>query len=102
MALTFSTTDNDDQTTFKIGGQLDAMSAPELMPTIDKLVAEKRPEIVVDLEELDLIDSSGVACIVALYKRCRAQGGNVVVRGARDQPLAIFKLLRMDRVFQLQ
>ena len=78
------------------------MSAAELMPTIDKLIEEKRREVVVDLEELDLIDSSGVAAIVALYKRSRAQGGKVIVTGARDQPLAIFRLLRMDRVFQLQ
>lgn len=102
MSLTFSTIDNEEQTILKIGGQLDAMSAPELMPTIDKLVEEKRRTVVVNLEELDLIDSSGVAAIVALYKRCRAQGGKVTVTGARDQPLAIFKLLRMDRVFQLQ
>ena len=101
MALTFSTTDKEDETTLKIGGQLDAMSAPELMPTINKLVEDKRRVIVINLEELDLIDSSGVAAIVALYKRSRAHGGKVTVKGARDQPLAIFKLLRMDRVFQM-
>jgi anti-sigma B factor antagonist len=55
----------------------------------------------VDLSGLDLIDSSGVAGLVALYKRVRAQGGQVIVSGARDQPLAIFKLLRMDKVFLL-
>ena len=55
----------------------------------------------VDLSGLDLIDSSGVAGLVALYKRVRANGGHVTVTGARDQPLAIFKLLRMDKVFGL-
>lgn len=84
-----------------MGGQLDAMSAPEIMPTIDKIVAEKRKNTIVDLTDLELIDSSGVATIVALYKRCKAQGGKVTVTGAKDQPLAIFKLLRMDRVFSI-
>ncbi len=102
MSLTFSTNDVKQPTTLKIGGQLDAMSAPELLPTIDKLVEDKHKTILVDLGELDLIDSSGVAAIVALYKRCRSYGGKVTVTGARDQPLAIFKLLRMDRVFQMQ
>ena len=77
------------------------MSAPEIMPTIDKLVDSDNSDISVDLAELDLIDSSGVAAIVALYKRARAKGKEIKVSGARDQPLAIFKLLRMDRVFQL-
>jgi hypothetical protein len=31
----------------------------------------------------------------------RGTGGNVTISGVRDQPLAIFKLLRMDKVFNL-
>jgi anti-sigma B factor antagonist len=38
---------------------------------------------------------------VKLYKGVRGAGGNVRIFGARDQPLAIFKLLRMDKVFNL-
>ncbi len=101
MALTFSTSDDDGALVLSLVGQLDALSAPELMPTIDSVVAEKRPLIVVDLSGLDLIDSSGVAAIVALYKRCKTGGSKLRVTGARDQPLAIFKLLRMDKVFQM-
>lgn len=102
MPLTFTTEEAlDGLVLLKLGGSLDAMTAPELLPTIDKLVEEKRTRITVNLEGLDLIDSSGVAAIVALYKRTRSNGGRVSVIGARDQPLAIFKLLRMDRVFAL-
>jgi len=99
--MEFSRTDNDDQTTLAISGTLDAVSAPEIRPTIDEIVLAKRENVVVDLAGLDLIDSSGVAVIVSLFKRIRAIGGEVRVVGIRDQPLAIFKLLRMDRVFSL-
>jgi anti-sigma B factor antagonist len=100
--LTFTTEESPDGIVLlKLVGSLDAMTAPELLPTIDRLVEEKRTRITVNLEGLDLIDSSGVAAIVALYKRTRSNGGRVTVTGARDQPLAIFKLLRMDRVFAL-
>jgi anti-sigma B factor antagonist len=57
--------------------------------------------VVVDLSGLDLIDSSGVAALVKLYKGVRGTGGAIAMTGARDQPLAIFKLLRMDKVFNL-
>jgi anti-sigma B factor antagonist len=100
--LTYTTDESPDGLVLlKLAGSLDAMTAPELLPTIDRLVDEKRTRITVNLEGLDLIDSSGVAAIVALYKRTRSNGGRVTVTGARDQPLAIFKLLRMDRVFAL-
>ena len=97
--MTFSRSDTGDVTVLRIEGALDAMSTPELRPVIDAIVADKRPRVDVELSGLRLIDSSGVGAIVSLYKRIKAQGGKVAVRGLRDQPLAIFKLLRLDRVF---
>jgi anti-sigma B factor antagonist len=99
--MKFSRTDRGNQTTLAIEGSLDAVTAPEIRPTIDEIVAERRPQVVVDLAGLELIDSSGVAVIVSLYKRLRANHCEFQVVGVRDQPLAIFKLLRMDRVFGL-
>ncbi len=101
MPIQFARTDDGDLTSLRIDGTLDVLTAPELAPTIDQIVAERRARVTVNLAGLDLIDSSGVAALVALYKRVRAGGGQVTVTGARDQPLAIFKLLRMDKVFLL-
>ena len=101
MALTFSTIKDDTRLVLKLGGQLDALSAPELRPTISKIAEEKHPTIEVDLSDLELIDSSGVGAILALYKHCKKLGSKMKVTGAKDQPLAIFKLLRMDKVFQM-
>jgi len=97
--MNFTREDNGDVTVLRISGSLDALSTPELRPTIDALVAEKRPTITVDLSDLRLIDSSGVGAIVSLYKRMRALGAKVEVVGLKDQPLAIFRLLRLDRIF---
>ncbi len=96
--MNFSRTDQGDATTLRIEGSLDAISTPELRAAIDTLVNDKRMQITVDLSALRLIDSSGVGALVSLYKRARAQGGKVAVVGLRDQPLAIFRLLRLDKV----
>jgi anti-sigma B factor antagonist len=80
---------------------LDAVAAPALRPTIEALVGERRRSVTVDLSALRHIDSSGVGVIVSLYKRCRGFGGTVRITGVKDQPLSIFKLLRLDRVFDL-
>jgi anti-sigma B factor antagonist len=96
--MNFARTDQGEGTTLRIEGSLDAISTPELRAVIDALVIEKRKQITVDLSALRLIDSSGVGALVSLYKRARAYGGKVVVMGLRDQPLAIFKLLRLDKV----
>jgi anti-sigma B factor antagonist len=80
---------------------LDINTAPLLSEQVDKVLSAKPSKVVVDLAGLDIIDSSGVAVLVKLYKGVRAAGGTLEVTGARDQPLAIFKLLRMDKVFGL-
>ena len=94
-----SRTDNDNETVLKIEGTLDAVTAPELRSVVDDLVNESRKEVTLDLAALRLIDSSGVGVIVSLFKRVRANGGQVRITGLRDQPRAIFRLLRLDRVF---
>lgn len=88
-------------TTLAIRGSLDINTAPQLGDEVDRIIAEKPNAVTVDLSGLDLIDSSGVAALVKLYKGVRSSGGAVTISGARDQPLAIFKLLRMDKVFNL-
>lgn len=101
MAEHFQVQETPDETRVLIRGSLDINTAPALGEEIDKIVAARPRQVVADLAGLDLIDSSGVAALVKLYKGVRAGGGTVTIAGARDQPLAIFKLLRMDKVFNL-
>ena len=81
-----------------IEGELDAVTVPDLRKEIDRLAGSSPKRVEIDLSSLRMVDSSGVGAIVSLYKRVRGQGGEVVVSGLRDQPLAIFRLLRLDRV----
>jgi anti-sigma B factor antagonist len=92
---------NNAATTLTVRGSLDINTAPQLAEEIDRIVATKPTQVLVDLSALDLIDSSGVAALVKLYKGVRGVGGAVTISGARDQPLSIFKLLKMDKVFNL-
>ncbi len=88
-------------TILKIRGELDALSAPELRPMLDKVVDDEPADVIVDLSELRMVDSSGVGALVSLYKRVRSYGGQLSFAGVTAQPLVIFKLLRLDVVFGL-
>jgi len=97
--MTFTvTTINAGALRLAIEGELDAVTVPELRKEIDRLTGTSPKRVEIDLSSLRMVDSSGVGAIVSLYKRVRGQGGEVVVTGLRDQPLAIFRLLRLDRV----
>ena len=94
-------TDESGESRLEIVGALDALTVRDIRPVIDAVVADRPRKVTVDIEKLSLIDSSGVGAIVSLYKRIKASGGVVVVVGAREQPLAVLKLLKLEAVFGL-
>ena len=86
---------------FTISGNLDAMTCLEVREQFEEALATTPEIVVVDLSGLRLIDSSGVGAIVWLFKRIRGAGGTFEIRGVTGQPLSIFKVLRLDKVFEL-
>ena len=96
--MIFTTNIEGGTVTLNITGELDAVSVPDLRPVLDDLISKGHKKIVVDLSGLRLIDSSGVGAIVYLFRKLRAVGGTVSVRGAADQPLAILRLLKLDQI----
>lgn len=99
--LEFTREELDDVDVLILKGNLDALTAPDLRPTIDELVANRRIKVIFDLKDLTLIDSSGVGAIVSLFKRVRMLGGDVKIACLANQPKEIFRLLRLDRAFDL-
>ncbi len=99
--LEFEQTNRDDIVVLTLKGNLDALTATDLRPTIDELVSSRRLKVIFDLAGLTLIDSSGVGAIVSLFKRVRMLGGDVKIACLAHQPKEIFRLLRLDRAFEL-
>ncbi len=85
---------------FTISGNLDATTCLEARERFDQAMASNPDAVIVDLSGLRLIDSSGVGAIVSLFKRVRGAGGGFEITGVAGQPLSIFKVLRLDKVFE--
>jgi len=98
----FSREDSGTQTLLRLEGAFDALSAPASRSALDALVNDRRSPVSIDMSGVRVIDSSGVGAVVSLYKRVVAQGGELSVRGLTGQPLAIFQLLRLDRLMAVE
>jgi anti-sigma B factor antagonist len=99
--LDYHKQEQSDVTVFSLKGNLDALTAPILKKEIEVLLSARKIHVVFDLKDLDLIDSSGVGAIVSLFKRVRTLQGDVKIAGLQGQPAEIFKLLRLDRAFEI-
>ncbi len=88
-------------TILAIKGRMDAVRVGAVRESISKLPEQGHRRIVLDLSELEWIDSSGVGALVVLYKNAKAKGGEVTVANLQRQPREIFRLLHLDSAFQI-
>jgi anti-anti-sigma regulatory factor len=81
----------------KIDGTLDVTTVPVLEPMLVSVV-DRRPRYVeLDLSRLRTIDVVGAGALLGFYKRLRTAGSVFNWSGLCDQPLAAFRMLRLDR-----
>lgn len=80
--------------------RLDASVAPAFKNAVLNVIGSGENRLVLDLEGVEFVDSSGLGAMVSILK---AVGGNgaVALCNARTGVLSLFRLTRMDRVFSI-
>ena len=68
---------------------------------IDELLESGRAKVVVDLSEIEVIDSSGLGSIVAAFRRMREAGGDLCLCGMSRQVRGAFDLTHLDEVITI-
>lgn len=80
--------------------RMDAKVAADFKAEIGRIVDGGNRWIVFDVSEITFVDSSGLGAIVSSLKMLGRQG-DLVIAGAGETVLSLFKLTRMDRVFRM-
>jgi anti-sigma B factor antagonist len=66
-----------------------------------QLLNDKPSRIVVDLEGMDYISSSGIGVLVSVLRRCRQSGFSLVICSLRPEIYELFKLTRLIQIFEI-
>ncbi len=90
-----------NQAILRPNGQVDADSAPSLKALLKQLVDEGARLLIVDLDQVDFIDSSGLSALVSGLKAVRQRGGTLNLCRAHTQALTSLRLTMLDRVFSI-
>lgn len=80
--------------------RLDSRLAVDFKDKVSELIDGGNRLIVLDLSEVDFIDSSGIGCLVGCLKLLGAKG-RIAIWGLKPPVESMFKLTRMDKVFTL-
>jgi anti-sigma B factor antagonist len=93
-SVDLSTREFDGHVVVALGGELDLVDAAGVAAAL-ATVAEREPEIIVDLAALELIDSSGVAALARGRKLARYAGGDLLLAAPRQQVLRVLAITRL-------
>jgi len=81
-------------------GLLDGVKANQLRRDIGDIVASGANIVLINLQDVTFMDSSGLSALVSALKAVRTAGGKLYLCSINDQVKMVFELTRMDRVFE--
>jgi anti-sigma B factor antagonist len=80
-------------------GEIDLHVSPRVAASLEAMISDKAPRIVVDLSRVNYIDSSGLAVLVEAMQNVEEYGGKFALAGLQENVRSIFETARLDQVF---
>jgi len=101
MELDIKTERTDGSCVITVAGEVDVYTSPTLKREIARVMDDGCDDVIVDLEKIGFIDSSGLGVLVSSLRAVREQGGTMRLVCTSDSILKIFRITGLDKVFPL-
>ena len=88
-------------TVIEVGGEIDVYTAPKLRERLVGLVESGSYQLIVDMESVEFLDSTGLGVLVGGLKRVRAHEGGIDLVCTQSRILRIFRITGLNRVFNI-
>jgi anti-sigma B factor antagonist len=88
-----------ERTLVAVGGEIDVYSAPRLRERLVELINSGHHDLIIDLEDVDFLDSTGLGVLVGALKRVRAHQGSLRLVCTQERLLKIFRITGLAKVF---
>ena len=85
----------------ELSGEIDLAVVPDVVTEFEYAVVQLSPHVVVDLDRVEFIDSSGLGALVRARRKAQEHGGDVVLAGADDQVREVLALTNLGDLFTL-
>lgn len=91
-------TERDGAVIVGFSGDVDLQSSPEARKILLECVGRKMP-VLVDLSNVNYIDTSGIASLVESLQTARKGGCELVLVSVSEAAMRVLELARLDKVF---
>jgi anti-anti-sigma factor len=87
--------------TVHLSGRIDITSANDLKQVLADHIGDGHARLVVDLQEVSFVDSSGLSALVSGLRVARRAGGDLRLAAPGEQPKAVLGLTSLDQIFSI-
>ncbi len=101
MDLSLATRTVDNNTIIEVGGEIDVYTAPKLREQLVSLVNAGSHHLIVDMEGVEFLDSTGLGVLVGGLKRVRAYDGSLKLVCTQERIVKIFRITGLTKVFPI-
>ena len=101
MDLSLSTRPEGERPVVDVAGEIDVYTAPQLREQLVELVDSGRYDLVIDMERVEFLDSTGLGVLVGGLKRVRAHEGSLRLVCTQERILKIFRITGLTKVFPI-
>jgi anti-sigma B factor antagonist len=84
-----------------VKGEVDVYTAPKLREKIVDLVTQGSHEIIVNLEGVEFLDSTGLGVLVGGLKRVKSHDGTMALVCTKPKILKVFSITGLSKVFPI-
>ena len=89
------------RTVIAVSGEIDVYTAPRLREMLIRLVDEEKYHLIVDMEGVEFLDSTGLGVLVGGLKRVRSHDGGIDLVCTQGRILRIFRITGLSKVFSI-
>ena len=79
--------------------RLDVRTVPEFREEMERVVAA-HSKVVLNMELINFVDSTGLGALMSCIRKLNQKGGGLRLAGLQHQVTAMFRLVRMHKVFE--
>ncbi len=90
-----------DCTVVDVDGEVDVYTAPRLREKLTEVAGAGKHHLVIDLDAVDFLDSTGLGVLVGALKRVRAEDGFVRLVCNTERLLKILRITGLSKVFAM-
>jgi len=101
MLMDISFKDLGEHRVVEVSGEVDLYNVSELKKALFAITNGEFESVVVDMSNVNYMDSSGIGALVASQKKMRANNGKFALLNIHEDVLNILKLATLDKFFKI-